>query len=313
MAQTGHAALYLPGLKEDVSETIFQITPTEKPFYNMTGDSEAKEIVVQWQKRSISTFGLNSHLEGASFGNSAGHPTTREVNLCQIFKKEPTVTGSAEAVEKYGISSSFGDEMETAHVEIATDMELALIKGCRVSGSTTQTLGTQFTRQMDGLIQFLSRSSLWSRSTDVTMTEQGLNDVGQTIWEQGVKARDILCGMTFKRRIAGFAGWPDTGFGQQVQRNRDADDFTLAAEVDVYKTDVIDARVHVSRVLGNETDFSNAKFLILFDREMFSKCWLRKPFSARRAYTADSEDGVLLAELTLQGGHPNAGGWILAQ
>lgn len=315
MGIEGQAIVYLPSLREDVSEILFQITPTDTPFYNMIGDTDAIEVIHQWTKRSIRTRQVNAVGEGASFTNDSGQPATRENNTCQILRKTPSVAGTGQAVQKYAIKNTFQDEIEQAAVGLKTDCDLALVKGSR--SASFDTLATDLTRMMDGLIYFLSRNNSvgtnWSRSTDVTISEQSFNDMCQTVWELGTKARDILLGMTMKRRLAGFAGYPDTGFGQVVHVNRDMEDFTLSAMIDVYRTDVIEARVHVDRNLGADSGFSNAKYIVVFDRDFFAKAWLRRPFAARRAYTADSEDGVILAELTLQGGHPNAGGWLQGQ
>lgn len=309
MAVFGSVVHYQAGgqLKEDVKQILFQITPTDTPFYNMIGDGKAMSPKHEWLTRSLSTRNHQANIEGFSFANNAGHQATRQINYTQIFTKQPSVTRTAQETALHAVEDPFLDEMETQMVELKTDMDLSFVKGSMV------TLFTAQTRQMDGLIYLLSRSSLWSRSTDVTLTELLLNDIAQTIWEQGVKSSDILCGAVFKRRIGGFSGWQDTGFGQVVQRQLGGDDYSLTARVDVYSTDFVDARVHIDRNLAADASASNQKYLVLFDRRDFKKAWISPPFTARRPYTADSEDGVIIAEGTLSGAHPNAGGWFCGQ
>jgi hypothetical protein len=307
MAIEGFVQYYVNHLKEDVKQVLFQITPTDTPFYNMTGDGKALSPKHEWLLRSLTTRSHNAHQEGASFVNQVGHVTTREVNYTQIFRKTPSVTRTAQETAFHAIEDPFLDEMETAMMEMKTDMDLSFVKG------SMQTLGTSITRQMDGLIYILSRSGLWSRSTDVTLTESLLNDIAQTVWQQGVKSSDILCGDVFKRRIGGFSGWQDTGFGQVVQRELGGEDYSLTARVDVYSTDFVDARVHIDRNLAADSGNSNQKYLVLFDRRDFKKAWISPPFTARRPYNADSEDGVILAEGTLSGGHTKSGGWFCGQ
>lgn len=313
MAIQGFAVEFGPALREDVLDVIFQITPLDTPAFNMCGDGEAKEVLVQTLQRSIRSRQVNAHIEGETFTNAAGQFPSRQTNHCQIFQKTPTVTGTTQAVGMYGIEDPFLDQMEQDMAGFKTDMDLAFVKGSRLSGQTLDSGGSWATRFMDGIIYWLSRGTLWSRSTDVTLTEQILNDIGQTCWENGVTPRDMLVGATFKRRISGFSGYPNTGFGQIVQVSRPADDFTLAAEIDVYHTDFVDARIFKDRNLGPDASASNQKYLVLFDRESFKKAWLRRPFSARRPYTADSEDGVIISEFTCVGSHTQAGGWFCGQ
>ena len=297
-------------LKEDVLPIIYQITPTDTPAFSMCGDGKATSAIHEVLQRNISVNQDNAVLEGAAFANDAAQFPTRNKNLCQIFRRQPSVTGTAQSLGLYGIDDPYLDQMEQAMAGFKTDMNLAFVKG---SNGTSITLTTDMTRRMDGIIYWLSRSNYWSRSTDATMTEQGLNDIGQTLWENGVEPSDILVGAVFKRRIAGFAGWPDTGFGQIVSRDRAADDPKLFAQVDVYKTDFIDARVFKERNLNADASWQNAKFLVMFDRSLFRKAWLRTPFSAKRPYTADTDDGLIMSEFTCEGSHVVSGGWLQAQ
>ena len=300
-------------LKEDVLQIIFQLTPTDTPFFNQIGEGGVTQPTHEWQKRSLTTRQPNMNTEGAAFTFVDPIVADREANFTQIFRKTIRVSGTAQATALHGVNNVYEDQVAQRMKEFKTDMEHALLLGSRSASGNTAV-----TRAFDGLIYALSRSSLWSRSSTTTLNEVGMNDLFETIWNNGTEATDLLVGTALKRRINGFSGLvqiPDFGSATAgVRINRNQSDFRLVNTISVYETDFANVRIHISRDLGTAAaGLNNSLFMIAYDRSMYKKAFLRRPFVERLPRIADSDDGYILGEVTLEYGHPNAGGWLLGQ
>lgn len=294
----------LAGLvKEDVLDILVQITPEDTPFFQMTGDSQANNIFHQWNRRALTTRQLNANVEGKvfSFGVEA-IVATRELNATQIFNKEVRVSGSSQAVDRYAVADQFADQMEARMTELKTDIEHALLRGSIVSGSSTTTA-----RQLKGVIWALSAGSNVSYATNASFDEGGLNELLANNWELGVRSRDVLVNRVLKRRISGFTS--------STTKFRDQNDLVLVNVVSVYESDFGVVRIHLSRDIPQNfsvTSGFSSHMVIALDRAFYSKAWLRRPFARRTPEVADSMDGVIIAEGTLEYGHPSGGGWMTA-
>ena len=83
------------GNREDLSDVIYRIDPTDTPF--MTGIEREKATAVnhEWQTQALAAADTtNAQLEGDDAATTATTPTVRLGNICQISYKVPRVTGT---------------------------------------------------------------------------------------------------------------------------------------------------------------------------------------------------------------------------
>lgn len=287
---------------EDVSDIIFQITPEDTPFSNMIGNTRSLSVVHQWQVRSLTTRQHNSQPEGFTYDFlSASRLPSRLDNLNQIFSQDVRVSRTQQETEHYAIGDMFGDQAEQALVEHGTDIEHTLIQGTTVSGTATDV-----DRQLSGIIEHLQAGSGSSTSfggTNVTFDETALNDSVELVWDAGGEARDVFVHGTMKRRISGFTA-SNTQFIP-------ADEQRTVRTISVYETDFFPVQIHLSRDIpsaGKSTIAASysGHGLLFVDRTMLNKAWIHRTTVERVPKTADSMDGVITSELTLEVGNRNA-------
>ena len=97
MAQvTGTYSQYdAKGLREDLSDLIYSISPTETPFMSGIGKEKATAVLHEWQTDSLaSAVSNNAQIEGDEIGFSAPSATTRVNNRTQISRKSVIVSGT---------------------------------------------------------------------------------------------------------------------------------------------------------------------------------------------------------------------------
>ena len=87
------------GNREDLSDVIYRIDPTDTPF--MTGVERTKATAVnhEWQTQALAAVDTGNYvLEGDDATTDAATPTVRLGNVCQISDKVARVTGTQQAV-----------------------------------------------------------------------------------------------------------------------------------------------------------------------------------------------------------------------
>ena len=91
------------GNREDLSDVIYRIDPTDTPA--MTGFEREKAAAVthEWQTQALAAVNsVNSVLEGDDATTDTATPTVRLGNVCQISDKVARVSGTQRAVEHAG-------------------------------------------------------------------------------------------------------------------------------------------------------------------------------------------------------------------
>jgi len=280
-------------IKEDVMDIIFQITPEDTPFFNMIGSSDANSPKHEWQVRSLTTRSDNAQVEGHTFSFAAPVLPTRVSNFTQIIEKTARVSGSSQASARYAISNLVADQIEQRMVEWKTDTEHALLRGSSASGNASDTA-----RRMDGLLNAVS-TNLTAFASGITLGETELNDLLESVWNSGGKPRDALVNGFLKRRISSFSGNAQKRFDQSAKE--------VVNTIAIYESDFSTVAVQLSRDIPSGT---NANSLVVLDRDMFAKAWLRTPTTERVAKVADSIDTVIQGEVTLEYGNEAAAGLI---
>ena len=94
------------GAREDLSDVIYSISPTDTPIMSSIGKSKATGTFHEWQTDALAaaTTG-NALVEGANATSATLSPTSRIGNQTQIVGKTIQVSGTLEAVDKAGRKS----------------------------------------------------------------------------------------------------------------------------------------------------------------------------------------------------------------
>lgn len=139
-------------------------------------------------------------VEGADARDARYKPRKRVSNLTQIFDETISITGTAAAVSNYGIDDIYAYEQAKKQLELALQLEKALINGVKYESNDG------LTRQMAGVRSFVQTNVVSASNAD--LTDEMINDAMQKIYEKGGFASGgnykIMVGAKQKRAISNF-------------------------------------------------------------------------------------------------------------
>ena len=271
------------GNKEDLSDIIKNISPTDTPLYSAFGSTKATATNHEWIEESLADPTANAAVEGADITASAGSARSRKGNYTQIFIKAYGVSGTQEAVLKAGIKSEIARRMANAMKEIANDVEYAYVNNtAKVAGNASTA------RQLGGVDALVTTNVLANGGTARALTEALFNDAVEAAWSKGGKPDLAVCSGKNKRNISTkFAGVPT------LTTNIDASKKTIAAGIDVYLSDFGTIKIVAS------TKMPNSKIFVL-QSDLFNTAYLRRFAKKDLPVAGDRIEQAIVGELTLE-------------
>ena len=285
------------GIKEDLQNIIYDISPTDTPVMSMAKRMKSKQVLHEWQTDVLAAASATNHvIEGDDATTDAQVATVRVGTRMNISDKVILVSGTSRAVE----SAGRGDELDYLVAkngkELKRDMEsLICSNNASVTGNSTTA------RETGGFVSWItsneSRGATGSdggfssgntvAATDGTQrafTETLLKEVIREAWDSGGEPDQLILGSFNKQVMSGFTG--------NATRQVDAKGEKLFAAVDFYKSDFGTIKVKASR-------FSRSRDGLLIDPAMIGVAYLR-PFQTNKlAKTGDSDRMQLLVEYGL--------------
>jgi len=127
------------GNREDLTDVIYNISPTETPFMTSIARGSASNTLHEWQTDSLAAADTtNAAIEGDDAAGGALVATTRENNRTQISDKVVVVSGTQDSMDTAGRAQESGYQQAKAAQELKRDME-AIITGnqASVTGDST--------------------------------------------------------------------------------------------------------------------------------------------------------------------------------
>lgn len=290
------------GNREDLTDIIDMITPSETPFYSMIGKAKASGTLHEWQTQALRAAKQNAQAEGDDTIATAVTPQIRLGNYTQILKEAASVSGTQETVDKAGKKSEMAKQMALKSAEMKLDLEFALTRNGTTASSP---------RQMRGLVGWMAGANVSSGAgyvapnyvtnvaqTDGTaraFTESLLKDTLQKTYIAGGRPNVVMMGATQKQTFSTFTG--------NATRQKDADN-KLMASIDVYVSDF-----GTLKAIVNIQQRARDVFVLQSDKWAFAalRPWQKTPL----AKTGDSERNQILLEGTLEAINPLANGAVL--
>jgi hypothetical protein len=113
--------------------------------------------------------------EGRDAREGRYKPRVRKSNITQIFDETIEISGTSAAVNQYGIDDLYEYEKQKKQLELALQLEKALINGIRYENGTV--------RQMDGLRNMIKTNVFDLGGADLTY--DAINDALEAIYKNG--------------------------------------------------------------------------------------------------------------------------------
>jgi hypothetical protein len=291
------------GMREDLSDLIYNISPTDTPFMSSIGKTKATAVLHEWQTDSLDAAVLtNAAVEGATASDATMSPTTRVGNRTQIFQKTIKISGTLDAVDKAGRKSEKAYQLAKASAEVKRDIELTLLSNQTATNGNSSTA-----RKLGGLQAWLatngdfgvggSAGSLGTTArtngTNRTFTETELKTVIKEVYQSGGNPKVLMVNPGHKQTVSAFAG-----IAAQRYMAPSNEPTTIIGAADVYLSDFGTVSVVPNRFMNSTNSCDETAFVV--DPDMAAVAYLR-PFQTNElAKTGDSEMTQLLAELTLE-------------
>lgn len=285
------------GNREDLSDIIYDVSPTETPFLSKIGKTKATGTKHEWQTHSLTAAsGTNKVLEGDDATTDASTTTTRLYNYRQISDKVARVTGTQEAVDKAGRRSEMAFQMEARMKELKRDVETRLLGNyASVAGNATLApecagaqawIKTNISKASDATASAGNGTDIHTDGTARPLQESFVESALALAWSNGGSPTMGLLNAFQKRKFATFSG--------SSSKQLDGATKKVVNSVDIY-IDPLGTEVRLVPCRQVPTDV-----VYFFDMEYAKFATLRDFSTYNLAKTGDSERKQILVEYTLE-------------
>ena len=288
------------GNREDLINQIYDISPTDTPFMSGIARASATATLHEWQTDALTDASdSNAQLEGDEVARSASLPTTRLNNSEQISRKDATVTGTQDVVDKAGRTREMAYQMMKRTKELKRDMESSLLaNNAKVAGSDT------VARELAGIESWMVTNYISAATSDNTgapgaadgtavntpgvntaFTEDMLKLVLESAFNAGGAPNVIMVGASLKGAISGFVG--------RTQARQSIDKERIQAAASIYAGDFGDQIVMPNR-------FQVQKSVLVLEMDLWAVAYLRTFVNFPLGKIGDADTRVILSEYTLE-------------
>jgi hypothetical protein len=287
------------GIREDLSDVIYDISPEETPFYTACAKAKASNTLHEWQTDALRSSGDNAHIEGDDTIAEARSATVRLNNRTQIFKNSVVIPGTDQGLNKAGRAREMAYQVLKIAKEQKLDIEKAMFANqAKVAGDATTA------RRMAGVPAWLTtNTNFQSGSSGADPTGDGSNartddgtptafsqtkfdSVMQSIWVSGGKPDSVYLSAFQMNLALGFTG------NNNQRSNITAEAEKVIKHMAVYVTPW-------GTVEFKPTRENRARDVFIMQDDMWAVGVLRATKNEELAKTGDNEKRQVVTELTL--------------
>ncbi len=310
------------GNREDLSDAIWDVDPTETPFGSNIPRVDATAVNHEWQTGGIDAATTQGYLEGDDATADAANATVRLNNRTHIFRKVISVTGTQREVRSAGRADEYEYQLMQKARALKNNIEKAFLGTQPIVAGSTATA-----RELGGVATWLSTNVQHFGSTSttpgagaalvigdaaVTVTtatqlQNALNTVIRQVWDAGGDPGIIMCNSSSKGTLSNMTGiatlYRDVPADQQGR---------IVAGADWYTSNFGNHAIVPNRQMPNNNTAGNARVnqLYVLDMDYWARAELRSMRTIPLAKTGDSDRAMLICELTLECRNDKASGKV---
>ena len=304
------------GIREDLSNTIYNIAPTETPVVSSIGKTKATATLHEWQTDTLGAAANTALIEGADAAAFTAVATVRATNRTQILGKTVNITGTLDSVDTAGRKTETAYQLAKAGQELKRDIEYAILgnvapvtsaAGTAPKMASLQTwIRTNWTTVDSGTDSAAPASPPGSarRTPSATgetaaFTEASLKAAMKAAFNAGGTPTMLVVPPNQKVKVSGFTGiaanrvWTDN-VGKSTKAA------AIVGAADVYLSDFGMLSVIPERFMTSDYAANNGEQALILDPTMLALATLRPFQSTLLAKTGDAEKHQMLTEVTLQ-------------
>lgn len=304
------------GIKEDITNVITNIDPTNTPFQTMAKAGKVSNTFYQWQEDHLRAAAMNAQSDGFTAVDGPTIATLMRKNGTQIMAKVIRVSGSADTVAVYGRAKELAYQLAKAGAEIKRDLELSLVGNAQaynagndaVNGAGTARTFASYQALCSGpgfggadvgfeTVFYADNNSFVAPGTAVptALIEDHVLAVDQRLYNNGSEATILMVKPNDALKIATFAYKAPASAGNATGRQRLLDGSTtrIVNVVDLYKSPYGEKKVVMNR-------FSRSSDAFLFDGKYWELSNLRPWTRETLAKTGDNTAVMIVGEFGLK-------------
>lgn len=288
------------GNREDLSDVIRDVSPTETPCLTMIGTTKATATNHEWLVDALADAADNAVLEGGDVVGSDPASRSRLGNYTQILSKNSVVSGTQEkALKGGGVKSEMAYQMARRMKEMKRDLERAIVgvSNAKVAGNETAA------REFGSLDSYLTTNNQVA-ATSTTPTGDGSDvsnyagtdrDLTQAILEDGLQSLFTNSGgnEAVNMLVSAHNKGVISTFTASSSRFVTTDDKKLTSSIDVFVGDF-----HTVRIIPDR--FIKAGLAFVIDPEYLKLANMRPIHSFDLAKNGDSVRKQIVWETTLE-------------
>ena len=301
------------GNREDLSNIIYDISPTTTPFISGISHGVATATNHEWQTDSLATASAsNAVIEGNDATTTAAIPTVRLGNITQISDKVPRVTRTQREVDSAGRGDEMDYQIMKMAKELKRDMESALLaNNAKVVGSESTArelagveswLATNFEGGVGAVAPTGDGTDANTPGTNRAFDEADLKTVLSSIFDEGGEPDTIMVGSVIKQATSGIVNGGTAGAAQRIV---DGNSATVQTAIDIYVSDFGSLAVIPNR-------FQVQTSMLVLQMDMFAMATVANFEETPLAKTGDSDRVQILSEYTLEARNEKSSGIITA-
>jgi len=299
-------------VREDLTDVIYNISPTEVPFQANAGRGNADNTLHEWQIDELAAVDTaNAAIDGADFGADSSDPAQRIGVFNQISIKYIAVSRRANIVNKAGRKSELAYQIAKKGKELRRDVEAiatlnqATLQGNSTTASLTAGLGgwiaTNTVRGAGGTDPTLSggtfgqpTTAAGDSATPVAFSEANMLQVLREAYIQGGNPNMVMVGPTVKQRFSNYVFDQATPQARVATQRQDQGPVnrggvSVIGAVDVYVSDFT-----VLDIVPNR--FQRERDVWILDTEYWEICYLDGYKTETIAKIGDAERRHILVD-----------------
>tara|TARA_R110000772_G_scaffold45937_1_gene105004 strand:+ start:187 stop:1143 length:957 start_codon:yes stop_codon:yes gene_type:complete len=301
------------GNREDLSDIIYDISPTQTPFISGISRNSATATNHEWQTDSLATaVSSNAVIEGEDATTTAAIASVRLGNYTQISDKVPRVTRTQRQIDSAGRGDELDYQIMKSAKELKRDMESTLLANkAKVVGSESAArecagveswIADNVDFGVGGAAPTGDGTDVLTPGTNRAFTEAQLQGVLASIWDEGGEPDTIMVGSVIKQAMSGLVNGGAAGTAQRVV---DGNAKTVTAAIDIYVSDFGSLAVVPNR-------FQVQTSMLVLQMDMWCMSTLAEFQETPLAKTGDSDRVQLLSEYTLEAKNAKSSGIVAA-
>jgi hypothetical protein len=288
------------GNREDLTDVIYRISPTQTPVLNMSAKAKATNTLHEWQTQDLASAANNAQAEGDTLTAKTVTASARLTNRTQISAKAISVSGTQRAMNPAGRNDELAYQLSLASLEIKRDMEVGLTQNDVLATAPRQSRGLRGwvvdnVNRNGGTLASYTSNTGYSTGTQRAFTEAMLKDVLQQIYTAGGEPDTVMLPPAAKQTFSGF-----TGNATRFDKSEDA---KLYASVDFYVSDFGTIQAVPNRFMATREVF-------VLQSDKLAVAYLRPFQTVELAKTGDADLREILVEYALECRAPKAHGAV---